>query len=116
MKSAFGLVLMFHSKEQRRTAARIVRTAGRRETPAAVPVCTGSGTWLDREAQEGGEASAQARLPTGKDPRDKTYNSSPGDRSAGLKKLNKAGITDKVQITFYSTSTLSIDKSKTSLF
>lgn len=90
----------------------------RRKTrnPRCSPSVHRSGTWLDREAQEGGETSAQARLPTGKDPRDKTYNSSPGDRSAGLKKLNKAGITDKVQITFYSTSTLSIDKSKTSLF
>lgn len=39
-------------------------------------------TCLDRKAQEGGETSAQARLPTGKDPWDKTYNSNRGDRSA----------------------------------
>lgn len=54
MKSAFGLVLMFHSKEQRRTAARIVRTAGRRETLAAVPVCTDQERgWTERHRRVG---------------------------------------------------------------
>lgn len=39
-----------------------------------------SATCLDRKAwKEGGEASAQARLPTGEDPWEKTYNSSRGE-------------------------------------
>lgn len=68
-------------------------TAGRCETPAIVSVHR-SVTCLDRKApQEGGEASAQARLPTGKDPwGKKTYSSSRGE--AQIKK--KAGIKDKV--------------------